>query len=83
MSVTLNQAKFGTGVYGTAKYGQFIVDINLGVTATGTVASVEPQVKVSATAVTASLAIASVNVTVAPTISATPVTASFAIFIAP
>ena len=49
MSVTLNQAKFGTGVYGTAKYGQFIVDINLGVTATGTVASVEPQVKVSAT----------------------------------
>ena len=63
MSVTLNQAKFGTGVYGTAKYGQFIVDINLGVTATGTVASVEPQVKVSATAVTASLAIASVNVT--------------------
>ena len=79
MSVTLNQAKFGTGVYGTAKYGQFIVDINLGVTATGTVASVEPQVKVSATAVTVSLAIASVNVTVAPTISATPVTASFAI----
>ena len=53
MSVTLNQAKFGTGVYGTAKYGQFIVDINLGVTATTAVASVEPQVKVSATAVTA------------------------------
>ena len=79
MSVTLNQAKFGTGVYGTAKYGQFIVDINLGVTATGAVASVEPKVKVSATAVTASFAIASVNVTVAPTISATPVTASFAI----
>ena len=47
MSVTLNQAKFGTGVYGTAKYGQFIVDINLGVTATGTVASVEPKVKVT------------------------------------
>ena len=47
MSVTLNQAKFGTGVYGTAKYGQFIVDINLGVTATGAIGSVEPKVKVT------------------------------------
>lgn len=57
MSVTLNQAKFGTGVYGTAQYGQFIVDINIGVTATTVVASVEPQVKVSATAVTANFGV--------------------------
>lgn len=37
MSVTINQALYGTGVYGTAKYGQLIVDINTGVLATGNI----------------------------------------------
>ena len=37
MSVTLNQALYGTGVYGTAQYGQFDVTINTGVSATSSV----------------------------------------------
>ena len=37
MSVTINQALYGTGVYGTAQYGQFIVTINTGVSATGNI----------------------------------------------
>lgn len=37
MSVTINQALYGTGVYGTAQYGQFIVTINTGVSATSNI----------------------------------------------
>ena len=40
MSITLNQANYGTGVYGTARYGKYFVTINTGVGATGTVNTV-------------------------------------------
>jgi hypothetical protein len=33
LTPTLNQANFGTGVFGTAKYGQYIVTLNDGVDA--------------------------------------------------
>ena len=37
MSVTINQANYGSAVYGTAKFGLFFVTINTGVGATGAI----------------------------------------------
>lgn len=37
MSVTINQANYGSAVYGTARYGLFFVTINNGVSATGAI----------------------------------------------
>jgi len=39
VSVTLNLANYGTGVYGTAEYGNYYVTINTGVSATSAVES--------------------------------------------